>query len=113
MQTSATLALAAPDRPTADFFFFLMALLVRTLRTVARTAPSRLSQRRLCSRGVPQNFGARDGQSITNKVTVLQEVDEALGLDRPPDLEVLLTDHLTCTDSRPVSYTHLTLPTKA
>ena len=77
-----------------------MALLVRTLRTVARTAPSRLSQRRLCSRGVPQNFGARDGQSITNKVTVLQEVDEALGLDRPPDLEVLLTDHLTCTDSR-------------
>jgi hypothetical protein len=81
-------------------------MLARALRTVARAAPARACQRHICSKATPartcisQDFGARDGQSITNKATVLREVDEALGLDRPPDLEVLLTDHLTCTDSR-------------
>ena len=41
----------------------------------------------------PSDFGARDGSSITNKGSVLQDVDAVLGHDRPADLEVLLTDH--------------------
>lgn len=45
------------------------------------------------------DFGHRDGSSITNKATILDDVDAALGLNRPPDLEVLLSDHLTSVES--------------
>jgi len=38
---------------------------------------------------VPANFGGRDGLCITNKATALSEVDDALGLGRPPDLEAI------------------------
>eukprot|EP00613_Pedinella_sp_CCMP2098_P044447 CAMPEP_0171775800 /NCGR_PEP_ID=MMETSP0991-20121206/56734_1 /TAXON_ID=483369 /ORGANISM="non described non described, Strain CCMP2098" /LENGTH=371 /DNA_ID=CAMNT_0012382057 /DNA_START=158 /DNA_END=1270 /DNA_ORIENTATION=+ len=47
--------------------------------------------------GVPPDFGGPNGPCITNKATVLQDVDTALGTSRPPDLEVLLTDHLCFT----------------
>ena len=40
-------------------------------------------------------FGCREGAPITNKASILGDVDAALGVDRPPDLEVLLADHLT------------------
>ena len=68
------------------------------LATPCRSALSRLP-RRLLSTGVPCSFGARDGTSITNKHTVLDQVDAALGLDRPADIELLLADHLSCVDS--------------
>ena len=68
------------------------------LATPCRSALSRLP-RRLLSTGVPCSFGARDGTSITNKHTVLDQVDAALGLARPADIELLLADHLSCVDS--------------
>ena len=68
------------------------------LATPCRSVLSRLP-RRLLSTGVPCSFGARDGTSITNKHTVLDQVDAALGLARPADIELLLADHLSCVDS--------------
>ena len=50
-------------------------------------------------RPISDDFGTRNGTTIANKQGILASVDEALGLSRPPDLELLLTDHLTCTDS--------------
>jgi hypothetical protein len=52
--------------------------------------------RRLC---VPANFGGRDGPCISNKASILAEVDAALG-GRPPDVEVLLTDHISDVSSQ-------------
>ena len=62
-------------------------------RTAQRT--TFIAQRRALS----STFGARDGAAIENKSTILAEVDVALNQKRPPDLELLLTDHLTCIDS--------------
>lgn len=57
----------------------------------------------------PQNFGAEGGTPIINKDSILGEVDAALGTHRPPDLEVLLTDHV-CNVGNPVSrWLHLSL----
>jgi len=51
-------------------------------------------------------FGARDGECIANKAEVLEEVDATLQLHRPPDLEVLLSDHLSAVDSRRSRWIH-------
>ena len=66
----------------------------------------RLTRRRLCSAQAASSsqsgsgvLGARGGKAIDNKAEVLRQVDVALGVSRPPDLEILLADHLTCTDS--------------
>ena len=57
--------------------------------------------RTLSSHGcLPADFGARDGTPIANKNTVLSEVDRALGKDRSPDLEVILTDHVSYLPNR-------------
>ena len=47
------------------------------------------------ARCISGSFGARDGTPIANKGAILKDVDDALGVGRPPDLEVLLTEHLT------------------
>jgi len=39
-------------------------------------------------KNVVDNFGAPNGPCITNKASVLAEVDAAVGTNRPPDLEV-------------------------
>ena len=36
-------------------------------------------------------FGQEGGPAITNKASVLSEVDRVLGKSKPPDVEVLLT----------------------
>jgi hypothetical protein len=58
----------------------------------ARPGRLRLLTRRLC---VPANFGGRDGPCVFNKASILADVDAALGVHRPPDVEVLLTDHMS------------------
>lgn len=58
----------------------------------ARSKRLRLLARQLC---VPANFGGRDGPCVSNKASILAEVDTALGRARPPDVEVLLTDHVS------------------
>lgn len=70
----------------------------RPSSTVARSAlvRARAGARARC---IATNFGCRDGTPIDNKSTILSLVDDALGVERPPDLEILLTDHLTCTAS--------------
>lgn len=40
---------------------------------------------------LPGDFGREGGTPISNKATVLDEIDRALGRDSPPDVEVLLT----------------------
>ena len=70
-------------------------------RAAARCRGAGLPFRRRCS-----TFGARGGRAIANKASVLDEVDRALGVQRPPDLEVILTDHLTCIDSQLSILTH-------
>ena len=51
----------------------------------------------------PDDFGAHHGTPIHNKATVLAEVDAALYPNqpaRPPDLEVILTDHIAYLPNR-------------
>jgi hypothetical protein len=53
------------------------------------------------------NLGAPGGPTICNKDTIFQEIDEALGVGKPPDVEVILTDHL-CYIANPFSkFLHL------
>lgn len=61
-------------------------------RRCARVA---LARSHAWPRRISSDFGARDGTPISNKSAVLGAVDDALGVGRPPDLEVLLTEHLT------------------
>lgn len=78
-------------------------LCVATRRLAGSAVASRFHAHGLAQkRWMSSDFGARDGTPISNKDTILSEVDAALGAKKPPDLEVLLTDHLTCIDS-PVS----------
>jgi len=60
-------------------------------------------------RSVPFNFGAPDGPGISNKETILRDVDKAVSDGRPPDLEVLLADHLCNTGNSFMKAAHLTL----
>jgi hypothetical protein len=41
---------------------------------------------------VPINFGARDGATIVNKSTILSEIDNILGVSKPPSLEVFIVE---------------------
>src|SRR5690606_30443917 len=38
---------------------------------------------------VPKNFGAPRGAEISNKYTILEEIDEALGVSKPPAVEYI------------------------
>jgi len=38
---------------------------------------------------IPVDFGAPNGTEISNKATLLTEIDRALGVHKPPDLEYL------------------------
>jgi len=60
-------------------------------------------------RSIPFNFGAPDGPEISNKETVLRDVDKAVSHGRPPDIEVLLADHLCYTGNSFMKAAHLTL----
>lgn len=61
------------------------------------------------AKAVPSNFGAPDGPGISNKESILQDVDKAVSEGRPPDLEVLLADHLCYTGNSFMKAAHLTL----
>lgn len=63
------------------------------LLSAVRTCSARIAAR------YASNFGQRNGGAIANKASILSDVDEALTGGRPSDLEVLLADHLTATDS--------------
>jgi hypothetical protein len=56
----------------------------------------------------PPNFGAPGGPGISNKDSILRDVDAALSEGRPPDLEVLLADHLCYTGNAFCKATHVT-----
>lgn len=43
---------------------------------------------------VPDDFGAPNGTTISNIDTIADEIDQALGVSKPPDVEVILTDHM-------------------
>ena len=60
-------------------------------------------------KAIPSNFGAPDGPGISNKESILQDVDKAVSEGRPPDLEVLLADHLCYTGNSFMKAAHLTL----
>lgn len=49
------------------------------------------------------------GPSISNKDTILQDVDRALGVNKPPDLEVFLTEHVCNVASAASRFVHLHL----
>jgi hypothetical protein len=70
------------------------------LLSAVRTCSSRIAAR------YASNFGQRNGGAIANKASILSDVDEALTGCRPPDLEVLLADHLTATDSPAAEWAH-------
>ena len=76
-------------------------LLLRASRRVC--AASRL---RIASRYASSDFGKRNGGAIANKASILSDVDDALTGGRPPDLEVLLADHLTAIDSPAAEWAH-------
>ena len=63
------------------------------------------SRLRIASR-YASDFGRRDGGAIANKASILSDVDDALTGGRPPDLEVLLADHLTAVDSPAAEWAH-------
>lgn len=68
------------------------------------SAPPAHGAKRLLS--VPANFGGRDGPCITNKDTILEDIDVALGRDSPPDLEVILTEHVAHVSSLLTRFLH-------
>lgn len=49
------------------------------------------------------------GSAITNKDTILSDVDRALGTNKPPDIEVFLTDHVCNTSNAASTFIHLHL----
>ena len=63
------------------------------------------SRLRIASR-YASDFGRRNGGAIANKASILSDVDDALTGGRPPDLEVLLADHLTAVDSPAAEWAH-------
>ena len=54
------------------------------------------------------NFGGPNGPSITNKRTILDNVDVALGCS-PPDVEILLADHLAFVGDPLSEFCHATV----
>lgn len=59
-------------------------------------------------KAAPPNFGAPGGTGISNKDSILRDVDAVLSKGRPPDLEVLLADHLCYTGNAFCKATHVT-----
>ena len=56
------------------------------------------------------SFGYNPGGStITNKDTILDDIDRALGVQKPPDIEVLLTDHICNVANKSSTFVHLHL----
>ena len=76
-------------------------LLLRASRRVCTISRLRIAARRYAS-----DFGRRNGGAIANKASILSDVDDALTGGRPPDLEVLLADHLTAIDSPAAEWAH-------
>ena len=64
------------------------------------------SRHRIATRYASSDFGRRNGGAIANKASILSDVDDALTGGRPPDLEVLLADHLTAVDSPAAEWAH-------
>jgi hypothetical protein len=64
------------------------------------------SRLRIAARYASSDFGRRNGGAIANKASILSDVDDALTGGRPPDLEVLLADHLTAVDSPAAEWAH-------
>lgn len=58
---------------------------------------------------VPERFGGPNGPSISNKGTIFDEIDEALGVDSPPDIEVILTDHIAYVGNPLSAFLHKTV----
>ena len=54
------------------------------------------------------------GPTISNKETVFDDIDRALGVSKPPDIEVILTDHMVVSSNAlsptMISENSLTLP---
>ena len=80
---------------------FVEMLLLRASRRVCTA-----SRLRIASRYASSDFGRRNGGAIANKASILSDVDDALTGGRPPDLEVLLADHLTAIDSPAAEWAH-------
>lgn len=49
------------------------------------------------------------GPTISNKDQVFDQIDQALQVRKPPDIEVILVDHLTCTQNAVTRFLHLHL----
>mmetsp|Transcript_36406 Transcript_36406/g.90597 ORF Transcript_36406/g.90597 Transcript_36406/m.90597 type:complete len:485 (+) Transcript_36406:49-1503(+) len=47
------------------------------------------------------------GPTITNKDTVFDAIDEALGVSKPPDIEVILTDHMVDMNNPVSKFLHM------
>jgi hypothetical protein len=58
---------------------------------------------------IPPNFGAPGGTAVANKGSILRDIDNVLSEGRPPDLEVLLADHLCYTGNALCQGLHISL----
>ena len=47
------------------------------------------------------------GKTISNKDEVFDDIDKALGVSKPPDIEVILTDHMANLNSTVSKFLHL------
>ena len=47
------------------------------------------------------------GPTIQNKDEIFDDIDKALGVDKPPDIEVILTDHMTNLNNPVSKFLHL------
>ena len=47
------------------------------------------------------------GPTIENKHEIFDDIDKALGVDKPPDIEVILTDHMTNLNNPVSKFLHL------
>ena len=48
----------------------------------------------MASASVPEDFGKSNGTPISNKMSILSEIDCSLGQTGPPDLEYLFVEHV-------------------
>ncbi|KAL3914390.1 MAG: hypothetical protein SGARI_000149 [Bacillariaceae sp.] len=59
---------------------------------------------------LPPNFGYNPhGPALANKDGILQDVNKALGVSKPPDIEILLADHICSKHSKLSTWIHLHL----
>jgi hypothetical protein len=59
---------------------------------------------------LPPDFGYNpNGSFLSNNDTILQDVNTALGVSKPPDIEILLAEHICSTHSKLSEWIHLHL----